>query len=85
MTRFKAMALAAALSAITATSAFAQPAISEPAAFQSLYPYLDVLNGGAPTRAARLVLEPPEVLQAIQRRESGLDDPPHHRAYRVGR
>ena len=29
-------------------------AISEPAAFAAIYPNLDVLNGGAPTPAARL-------------------------------
>ena len=48
----KTIALAAALSAIAATAASAQAAISEPAAFQALYPYRDVLNNGAPTPAA---------------------------------
>ncbi|QPF83330.1 hypothetical protein IC762_26995 [Bradyrhizobium genosp. L] len=71
-TTFKAIALAAALSAITATAASAQAAISEPAAFQSIYQYRDVLNGGAPTPAAALVQQPPEVLQALQARESGV-------------
>ncbi|MBR0697183.1 hypothetical protein [Bradyrhizobium lablabi] len=84
------VALAAAFSAITATSVFAQAAISEPAAYQAMYPYRDVLNNGAPTRAAALVLQPPAVLQAIQRRESGLDaveapHPYHHRNRHAGR
>ena len=55
-----------------ATAASAQAAISEPAAFQALYPYRDVLNNGAPTPAAKLVLEPPAVLQRLQALESGI-------------
>lgn len=69
---FKTIALAAALSVIAATAASAQAAISEPAAYQAQYPYRDVLNNGAPTPAAKLVLEPPAVLQALQARESGI-------------
>jgi hypothetical protein len=68
----KTVALVAALSAFAATAASAQAAISEPAAYQAMYPYRDVLNGGAPTRAAALVLQPPAVLQAIQQREAGI-------------
>ena len=83
----KTIALAAALSAIAATAASAQAAISEPAAFQALYPYRDVLNNGAPTPAAKLVLEPPAVLQRLQALESGIgvvEAPPRisHRARR---
>ncbi|MCA6122283.1 hypothetical protein J6500_10340 [Bradyrhizobium sp. WSM 1704] len=80
----KTVALAAALSAFAATAASAQAAISEPAAYQALYPYRDVLNGGAPTRAAALVLQPPAVLQAIQQREAGIGIPaelPRHRRH----
>ena len=69
---FKTIALAAALSAFAATAASAQAAISEPAAYQALYPYRDVLNGGAPTPAAALVRQPPEVLQRLQAEESGI-------------
>lgn len=81
----KTIALVAMLSAVTATAASAQAAISEPAAYQSIYPYRDVLNNGAPTPAARLVLEPPAVLQALQAQESGIGvvhvphDASHHR------
>ncbi|MGY3533679.1 hypothetical protein [Bradyrhizobium sp. USDA 4452] len=84
---FKSIALAAALSAITATAASAQAAISEPAAYQALYPYRDVLNNGAPTRAAALVLQPPAVLQAIQQREAGIGvaDVPRHVSHRARR
>jgi hypothetical protein len=82
-TTLKAIALAVALSAITATAASAQAAVSEPAYFESLYPYRDVLNGGAPTPAAKLVLEPPAVLQALQAQESGVGvvHVPSHRAH----
>ena len=82
---FRTIALAVALSAITATAASAQAAISEPAAYQALYPYRDVLNNGAPTPAAKLVLQPPAVLQALQAQESGIGigHVPHHRAHRA--
>ena len=74
MTRkvFKTIAIAAALSALSATSVFAQAAIQEPGAFAFYHPYLDVLNGGAPTPAARLVLEGPASVQAYAARESGV-------------
>ena len=82
---FRTIALAVALSAITATAASAQAAISEPAAYQALYPYRDVLNNGAPTPAAKLVLQPPAVLQGLQAQESGIGivHVPHHRAHRA--
>ena len=57
MTTLKTIAAAAALAALTATAAtpvFAQAAIQEPGLFAFYHPNLDVLNGGAPTPAARL-------------------------------
>lgn len=71
MTTLKTIAAAALLSALMAAPVFAWEAISEPAAFQSLHPYLDVLNGGAPTPAYRLQRNP-RALQAYQERESGI-------------
>ena len=62
---------AALLSALTPTPLFAQAAISELGAFQAGHPYLDVLNGRAPTRAYSLQ-DNPRALQAIQQRESGV-------------
>ena len=84
---FKTIALAAALSAITVTAASAQAAISEPAAYQAMYPYRDVLNGGAPTPAAKLVLLPPQVLQRLQAEESGVGiaEVPHYSRHHHGR
>ena len=55
----KAIAVAALLSALTATPGFAQAAIQEPGAFAFFHPNQDVLNGGAPTPAARLAAELP--------------------------
>jgi hypothetical protein len=59
MTGLKTLFAAALISAISATSALAQAAISEPAAAQAAYPNRDVLNGGALTPAGRLGLELP--------------------------
>ena len=53
MTAGKTLVATAVLAIITATSASAQ----EPAAFQSMYPNRDVLNGGALTPAGRMGLE----------------------------
>ena len=53
MTSLKTIAVAAVLSALTATPVFAQAAIQEPGLFAFYHPNLDVLNGGAPTPAAR--------------------------------
>jgi hypothetical protein len=53
MTRFKTFITALALAA-SATSALAQPAISELGAFEAEYPNRDPLNGGALTPAGRL-------------------------------
>ena len=52
------IAAAAVLSALTATPVFAQAAIQEPGLFAFNYPNRDVLNGGAPTPAARLARDP---------------------------
>ncbi len=72
MISLKTIAATALFSALTATTVFAQAAIQEPGAFAFYYPYLDVLNGGAPTPAARLILEGPAALQAYAARESGI-------------
>jgi hypothetical protein len=68
----KAIAVAAALSTLSATPVFAQAAIQEPGMFAFYYPNLDVLNGGAPTPAARLAAAPPASMQAYAARESGV-------------
>jgi hypothetical protein len=54
MVSFKTLAAVVLLSATAAPPAFAQAAIQEPGLFSFYYPNLDVLNGGAPTPAARL-------------------------------
>jgi hypothetical protein len=77
----KTIAAAALLSAIAASPAFAQAAIQEPGAFAFYYPNLDVLNGGAPTPAAKLATEPPAAIQAYAARESGIGAR-HLRPYR---
>jgi hypothetical protein len=71
MTTLRDVAAVMVLSTLTATPVFAQAAIQEPGMFSFSYPNLDVLNGGAPTPAARLSLEPPAVMQAYAARESG--------------
>jgi BA14K-like protein len=60
VTGLKIFVAAALLSAISATSAHAQAAFSEPEAFQAEYPNRDVLNGGALTPAGRMGLELPD-------------------------
>jgi hypothetical protein len=59
MTGLKTLVAAALISTISATSAFAQAAISEPGAFEAMFPNRDVLNGGALAPAGRLGLEQP--------------------------
>jgi hypothetical protein len=59
MTRLKALAAVALLAIISIMPALAQEAISEPGAFQAMYPDRDVLNGGALTPAGRMGLELP--------------------------
>jgi len=72
MTSLKTIAAAAVLSALTATPVFAQAAIQEPGMFAFYHPYLDVLNGGAPTPAAKLASEPPAAMEAYAAKESGI-------------
>jgi hypothetical protein len=72
MTSLKTVAAAALLSALTVTPVFAQAAIQEPGLFAFYHPYLDVLNGGAPTPAAKLASEPPAAMEAYAARESGI-------------
>jgi hypothetical protein len=71
MTSLRLLAAAALLS-VVATPVFAQAAIQEPGLFAFYHPYADVLNGGAPTPAARLASQPPAVMQAYTERESGV-------------
>lgn len=76
MTSLKTIAVAAVLSALTAPPVFAQAAIQEPGMFAFYHPNLDVLNGGAPTPAARQV--------ARQLDQARLSQPhPHHPHHRV--
>ena len=76
MTSLKTIAVTAAvLSALTATPVFAQAAIQEPGLFAFYHPNLDVLNGGAPTPAAKQAAR-----QLDQARLSQLHPQhPHHR------
>ena len=60
MTRLTALVAAALLSTVSITPALAQAAISEPGAFQAMFPNWDVLNGGALTPAGRMGLELPD-------------------------
>ena len=59
MTRLTALVAVALLSTVSITPALAQAAISEPGAFQAMFPNRDVLNGGALTPAGRMGLELP--------------------------
>jgi hypothetical protein len=72
MTSLRIAAAAALMAAMTATPVFAQAAIQEPGMFAFYHPYLDVLNGGAPTPAAKLAAEPPTAMAAYAARESGI-------------
>ena len=58
MTVFKTIAAAALLSALAASSALAQAAVSEPGEFSFYHPDRDVLNGGAPVWAGRAAPAP---------------------------
>jgi hypothetical protein len=82
-TSLKTIAAAAVALVLAGSPAFAQAAVQEPGAFSFYHPYLDVLNGGAPTPAARLILEP-SVLQAYAARESGIRSAraQRHRSYK---
>lgn len=59
MNRSMALVAVALLSTLSITPALAQAAISEPGAFQAMYPNRDVLNGGALTSAGKMGLELP--------------------------
>lgn len=59
MIRLTALVAVALLSTVSITPALAQAAISEPGAFQAMFPNRDVLNGGALTPAGRMGLELP--------------------------
>jgi len=72
MTTLKTIAAAAVLAALASTPVFAQAAISEPAAFASIYPNRDVLNGGALTPAGRLEAQGYTALEAVAIYEHGL-------------
>ena len=71
MTSVKTLVIAALFSAVSAGPLFAQAAIQEPGEFSFYYPNRDVLNGGAPTPAARLESDP-AAMQAYQERQSGM-------------
>jgi hypothetical protein len=78
MTTLKTIAAAAAFAALTATPVFAQAAIQEPGLFAFYHPNLDVLNGGAPTPAARLEAQGLTPLQAAQVYNNGFYHTRHH-------
>jgi hypothetical protein len=72
MSSIRTITVAALLSVTAAAPALAQAAIKNPGYFASVYPNLDVLNGGAPTPAYYLQGQPPSVLQAYNLRDAGL-------------
>ena len=59
MTRLTALVALALLSIVSIAPALAHAAVSEPGAFQAMFPNRDVLNGGALTPAGRMGLELP--------------------------
>jgi hypothetical protein len=59
MTGLRTLVAAALISTISASCALAQAAISEPGAFQAMFPNRDVLNGGELTPAGRMGLQQP--------------------------
>lgn len=75
MTMLKTIAAAAVLAALAATPVLAQAAFSEPAAFASMYPNRDVLNGGALTPAGRLEAQGYTALEAVAIHEHRLQQP----------
>jgi BA14K-like protein len=82
MTSLKILAAAVLLSAAAATPVFAQAAIQEPGLYAFYHPNADILNGGAPTPAARLAAEPPSVLQYYNEEASGIGTcAQRHRSY----
>ncbi|MBO4225944.1 BA14K family protein [Bradyrhizobium neotropicale] len=82
MTSLKIFAAAAMLSVAAATPVFAQAAIQEPGLYAFYHPNADILNGGAPTPAARLESGPPSVLQYYNEEDSGIGTcAQRHRSY----
>ncbi|MCA6111641.1 BA14K family protein [Bradyrhizobium cenepequi] len=82
MTSFKILMAALLLSVTAATPVFAQAAIQEPGLYAFYHPNADILNGGAPTPAARLASEPPAVLQFYNEEASGIGAcAQRHRSY----
>ena len=83
MTELKMLIAAALISTISATSALAQAAISEPGAFQAEFPNRDVLNGGALTPAGRMGLELPDGASSVENSYAAMGgDSPSFRAQR---
>jgi hypothetical protein len=75
MSHLSAFTAAAVLTVLAATPVSAQEVIRNPGAFAFFHPYLDVLNGGAPTTALKLSSDP-AAMQAYAVRESGIGKPP---------
>jgi hypothetical protein len=73
MSRLSAFTAAAILAAL-ATPVSAQEVLRNPGAFSFFHPYLDSLNGGAPTPALKLSSDP-AAMQAYTARESGIGNP----------
>ena len=83
MPQFKMLiAIALALTA-SATSALAQPAISELGNFEAAYPNRDPLNGGALTPAGRLGLELPDGASPVDNSYAAIGAGPRYRAPRL--
>jgi hypothetical protein len=86
MTGIKTLVAAALISAISATSALAQAAITEPGAFQAQFPNRDVLNGGVRTPAGRMGLELPGGASSANNAYAAMDSAsPSFRARRYWR
>jgi hypothetical protein len=74
MSRLSTFTAAAVLTALAATPVSAEEVFRNPGAFAFFHPYLDVLNGGAPTPALKLSSDP-AAMQAYAARESGIGNP----------
>jgi hypothetical protein len=77
MSGLKTIFAAALISAISATSVFAQ-AFSEPAAFQAQNPNRDVLNGGALTPAGAGAYAATNAYAGVGRASASISAPRHH-------
>ena len=71
-TSLKTIAAAAAALVLASGPVFAQAAVQEPGMFSFYHPDLDVLNGGARTPAARLMVEPRAVMRAHAAVKNGI-------------